>query len=570
MTSYRRFVSIGLMAVLIGVAFTAVLPVSAQDTAIGLTVTVEPAAPYFGAPADFTITVEANGGPVSDVTVQIEHDCAAANGPTELSGNGDDILEPGEQWEYTCHTDFVLHGIVLVTVTGIDDAGGEVSESLPFDYGAPFPFSIELATSTPEVNQGDEVTWEVLVGNDGPYAIIGVEGRARLNRSGPYSSMTGPVEKSGNGDDLLDPGELWEYRYSAVLWQDSFVSVGISGDREDSPGTHFGSNAESDVVTVVPPPPPELVGSVVLYDPDDVEVFVVDVNAAGDGFTAPMASRPGLSASADTVETAYLGGPHPGVDDVLFYSSVTGRFQFTWVSEPDWYGHRYLFVFVDVTGTRGWTHVVAGDYNGDGTGDVLFYRASDGLMRFYTTSATGKFTPLTPAYYGTRGWTHLVAGDYNSDGSDDVLWYRARDGLMRFYEVTTGGEFRAITPAYFGTRNWTSIPAGDYNGDGSDDMMFYRGDGVARFYEVDATGTFRALGAAFNPSSGFTQIEAVDLTTGTPSVDLAWYHADHDLLAATRYNVNGVINLWAPASTSSYGDDLIIATGSFLPEGYPG
>ena len=568
MTSHSRLSSIGLTAVFIGFVFTAALPVAAQDTTIGLTVAVEPEAPFFGAPADFTITVEANGGPVSDVTVEIEHDCNAASGPTKLSGNGDDILDPGEQWEYTCHFNFVFHGVVSVTVTGIDDAGGEVSESLFFDYGAPFPFSIEVATSTPEVNQGDEVTWEVLVGNDGPYAIIGVDGDARLNRSGPYSPMEGPVEKNGNGDDVLDPGELWEYGYTAVLWQDGFVEVWIRGDPEHSPGAHFGSNAESDVVTVVPGPPSP--GSVVLLNPDDVEVFVVDVNAAGDGFTTPVASRPGLPASADTVETAHLGGPHPGVDDVLFYSSATSRFQFTWVSEPDLSGHRSLYVFVDMTGTRGWTHVVAGDYNGDGTGDVLFYRATDGLMRFYTTSATGRFTPLTPAYYGNRGWTHLVVGDFTDNGSDEVMWYRARDGLMRFYEVAAGGVFRAISPVYHGTRNWTTIPAGDYDGNGSDDLLFYRGDGLARFYEVDPSGTFRALGSAFHPSAGFTQIEAVDFRPGVAGVDMAWYHPGKDNLAAIRYNTNGVVNLWAPQPTAGYGDNLIITTGSFPAEDFPG
>ena len=302
-------------------------------------------------------------------------------------------------------------------------------------------------------------------------------------------------------------------------------------------------------------------GSVVVYDPVGGGVSVVDVNGSGDGFTCPSAS--GTVGGADTVGTAYLGGPEPGVDDVLFYSSVTGRFQFGSVSVPDGSGHRDLDVFVDVTGTRGWSHVITGDYNGDGTGDVLFYRASDGLLRFYTTTASGRFIPLTPAYFGTRGWTHLVVGDYNRDGSDDVMWYRARDGLLRFYEVTDAGEFRAITPAYFGTRNWTTIPAGDYNGDGSDDVLFYRGDGLARFYEVDASGTFRALGAAFSPSSGFTEIESVEFTPGTAGVDLAWYHAGSDVLAATRYNTNNVVNLWAPRSTTVYGDNLTIATGGF-------
>ncbi len=300
-------------------------------------------------------------------------------------------------------------------------------------------------------------------------------------------------------------------------------------------------------------------GSVVLYDPVGGGVSVVDVGAGG-GFTPPSVS--GVVSGADMVGTAYLGGPDSSVDDILFYSSVSGRFQFASVTAPDGAGHRGLDVFVDVPGTTGWTHVVTGDYNGDGVGDVLFYRARDGLMRFYTTSASGGFVPLTPVMWGTRDWSHLVVGDFNGDGSDDVLWYRARDGLMRFYEVTDAGLFKALTPAYFGTRNWTTIPAGDYDGNGVDDVMFYRGDGVARFYEVDG-GVFRALGAMFTPAAGYTQIEGVEFTPATLGVDLAWYHAGVDLLAGTRYDVDGVVNLWDPMSTSSYGDTLIIATGTF-------
>jgi hypothetical protein len=304
-------------------------------------------------------------------------------------------------------------------------------------------------------------------------------------------------------------------------------------------------------------------GSVVLYDPVSGGVSVVDVKGGGDGFTTPAVS--GTILGADIVGTAYLGGPDPSMDDVLFYSSTTGRFQFASIGVDSGLGRRDFDVFVDVIGTPGWTHVITGDYNGDGTGDVLFYRASDGLMRFYTTSASGAFTPITPAYNGSRGWTHLVVGDFNSDGSDDVMWYRARDGLIRFYEVTDAGEFRAITPAHYGTRNWTTIPAGDYNGDGTDDVMFYRKDGVARFYEVDGSGTFRALGAVFDPGSNFIQIESVEFTPATTGEDLAWYHAGDDVLTATRYDTNNVVDLWNPLSTTSYGDDLTIATGIFLP-----
>lgn len=270
MTSHSRLSSIGLAAVLLVLVFAVAVPVGAQDTTIGLTVVVEPEAPYFGASVDFTITVEAFGGAVSEVAVQVFLACWEASGPTELSGNGDDILEPGEQWEYTCHQESVVHGDLQVIVTGVDGVGGDVSEELLFDCGALIPFNIGITTSTPEVYPDEEVTWEVLVGNDGPYALINVEAEARLNRSGPYSRMAGPVEKSGNGDDLLDPGELWEYHWSAVLWQDSFLTVLIRGTPEHSLGGGVGWNAESDVVIVIADsPPPESTTTVAATSTED-------------------------------------------------------------------------------------------------------------------------------------------------------------------------------------------------------------------------------------------------------------------------------------------------------------
>jgi hypothetical protein len=35
------------------------------------------------------------------------------------------------------------------------------------------------------------------------------------------------------------------------------------------------------------------------------------------------------------------------------------------------------------------------------------------------------------------------------------------------------------------------------------------------------------------------------------------------VVSATRYNVDDVVNLWDPLDTTSYGNSLIITTGTF-------
>ncbi len=179
-----------------------------------------------------------------------------------------------------------------------------------------------------------------------------------------------------------------------------------------------------------------------------------------------------------------------------------------------------------VRGTVGWTSIVPGDYNGDGTTDLLFYRANDGLMRFYTMGARGIGGAITPPMYGTRNWTHIVAGDFDGEGSDDVYWYRAGDGLMRFYEVQSTGRMVPMTPAMTGTRNWTHIPAGRFGSETG--LVFYRDDGLARFYGVDARRGFTALSPVLYLAPGFRDLVTGNLD-GAGTDDVFWYRSTGSL-----------------------------------------
>lgn len=215
---------------------------------------------------------------------------------------------------------------------------------------------------------------------------------------------------------------------------------------------------------------------------------------------------------ADTFEAGSFGG---GIgSDLIVYDSPTAEVNYLFRNLKNW------SVLFDGSWSRGWTHVVPGDYNGDGASDVLFYRAADGLMVFYTITPTGRFIPITPAMYGTRGWTQLIPGDFNDDGRDDVLWYRATDGVMRYYEVTADGEFRAITPVMYGSHGWDWIPSGDMDGDGRDDVLWYRSaDGLARLYTIDGS-RHVPLGPAFNLASRATQLASGDFTS-TSGIEVA-------------------------------------------------
>lgn len=220
-------------------------------------------------------------------------------------------------------------------------------------------------------------------------------------------------------------------------------------------------------------------------------------------------------------------------DLLIYYDRDTGRFQYLEVS-----GSGSVSVIYESTISKGWSHIVPGDYDGDGRTDLLFYRATDGAMGFYTVDLGVGLQALTPSMSGTRGWSQLVAGDYDGDGADDIMWYRAADGLMRFYSVEPGGVFRAMTAAMYGTRNWSLIPSGDFDGDGADDVLYYRkGDGLYRFYDVSSRGTFAAKSPAAYMSPGWQQVVPADLDA-TNGTDLAFYQPGK--ITAARFKPSGI------------------------------
>ncbi len=229
----------------------------------------------------------------------------------------------------------------------------------------------------------------------------------------------------------------------------------------------------------------------------------------------PVSSHVTDVLGADIVSRVTLEGdstPH-----LLLYDRPTGWFDYL---SADGAGN--WSTVSHIRGSTGWSSIVPGDFNGDGTTDLLFYRATDGLMRFYTMGPQGIGAPLTPAMHGTRGWTHIVAGDFDGEGSEDVYWYRASDGLMRFYEVRSAGRMVPTSPAMVGTRNWTHIPAGRFGENTG--LIFYRDDGLARFYGVGTQWRFSALSPVLNLDPGFRDVVTGNLD-GAGTDEVFWYRS---------------------------------------------
>ncbi len=145
------------------------------------------------------------------------------------------------------------------------------------------------------------------------------------------------------------------------------------------------------------------------------------------------------------------------------------------------------------TGWNGMTAIVGpGDFNGDGTADVLARQASTGDLWLYPGDGLGGW--LTPVRVGT-GWNGMTAilgpGDLNGDRTADVLARQASTGDLWLYPGDGLGGW--LTPVRIGT-GWNGMTAilgpGDLNGDRTADVVARDSAGYLWLYPRSASGTW--------------------------------------------------------------------------------
>ncbi|WP_343228313.1 FG-GAP-like repeat-containing protein [Sphingomonas yunnanensis] len=142
-----------------------------------------------------------------------------------------------------------------------------------------------------------------------------------------------------------------------------------------------------------------------------------------------------------------------------------------------------------------WQVVGAGDFNGDGRGDVL-WRHADGTLSDWLGRGDGGFTPNhgnARAQVGTE-WRVVGTGDINGDGRADILW-RHSDGSLSDWLGRADGGFTGNDAAAFVSRvsaAWSIVDTGDYNGDGRDDILWRSQDGALSDWLGRADGSFVA------------------------------------------------------------------------------
>jgi len=168
-----------------------------------------------------------------------------------------------------------------------------------------------------------------------------------------------------------------------------------------------------------------------------------------------------------------------------------------------------------------WDVEVSGDFNGDGSSDLLLrsIQGQNAILWMQGASMTGR-RPLPPLRTGC--WVAAV-GSFNGDASDDLVW-SCENGDHRIWLLTQDGVRNAVNLPEVDP-GWAIKAAGDFDGDGHTDLVWQNlSSGVAGVWMM--RGAKLARSVALPVTSANWQIVGLGDLDGDGQADLLWQDAN--------------------------------------------
>lgn len=82
--------------------------------------------------------------------------------------------------------------------------------------------------------------------------------------------------------------------------------------------------------------------------------------------------------------------------------------------------------------------VGVGDFNGDGTADILFRNSSTGDIGYWAMNSAGQAASWHDLGFVQTTYQVAGMGDYNADGTTDILWREPSTGDTGYWAMNGG------------------------------------------------------------------------------------------------------------------------------------
>ncbi len=226
-----------------GVAIPGVNPVSDQDSAtanvinpaIRIVKSASASVVNQGDSVTYTLDVSNIGDdPLTSVTTT-DNKCTPLSGPTPVApANGNNILEPGETWRYTCTAVLTQDTTNIASTQGTDSLGNPVTDTDEiFVDVITAGIRIQKSASASLVYSGTLVTYTFQVSNTGVDPLHDV-----VVTDDKCSPISARLSGDTNNDNFLDSGEIWLYSCAKPLTQTTVNVATVTGlDPLDNPQT---------------------------------------------------------------------------------------------------------------------------------------------------------------------------------------------------------------------------------------------------------------------------------------------------------------------------------------------
>jgi acid phosphatase len=157
---------------------------------------------------------------------------------------------------------------------------------------------------------------------------------------------------------------------------------------------------------------------------------------------------------------------HDGTSDVLWYNSTTNQAEIWVLSNGQWSASTNLG-----SHPAGWQVAAAGDFSGDGTSDVLWFNSATGDAEVWKV-ANGQWAGSFDIGHHPAGWVPAGVGDFNRDGTSDILWFNPATGGAEIWKVANG-QWAGNIDLGKHPAGWQPAGVGDFNHDGSSDILWF-------------------------------------------------------------------------------------------------
>ncbi len=216
-----------------------------------------------------------------------------------------------------------------------------------------------------------------------------------------------------------------------------------------------------------------------------------------------------------------------GDSDLLWRHNTTSEIRIWFIEGAAVVGSVAVY---DGSGLGSWTMKTIADVNGDGIDDLIFQHTNTKVYYWILDNA-GAISSAGYVWGGTPGasWDMQGSGDFNGDGTDDLLWRNTGTSQLLIWTLSNG--VLSTYPTLHsgsGLSVWNVKWIADLNNDGTDDLLWQKNDESSVAAWLIAANALNSGGTIYNGDLSAWAIEGCVDLDGDGYQNIIWRNNSTD------------------------------------------